>query len=282
MNNLKYAFGLLLKIIGVLLKRVFGKKQNPKWNLKTELIWATTRYTLLSSNIYGLKWLKELSNQFSPKPKLKNQIKIEELETEVGNYLKIMPKTNDKIYNDRIIIYFHGGGYVLGSPRANIEFTSRVAITSHSTILVPFYPTAPEAQYPAAQEFAVEIVETFIKEYSGHKLYLAGDSAGAALVLSTYMNLSEEDALKIEGCILISPWAEPTSQSGTIKTNSKNDVGDSKYLLNCYNAYLNEQKIQLKYPLSFDKSNLIRLPKTFISIGTAEMLLDQTKESILF
>jgi len=276
MKNLKYIVGMFSKSTGVFTKRMFGKKHSPNWDLKTELIWASTRFTLLSSNKFGLEWLKKLSNQFTPKPKLAKQIDIETIQNNVGKCLKINSKTT-RSESNKIIIYFHGGGYVIGSPQAGIEFTSRLSIHSDATIFVPFYPTAPEETYPSAHKFAKEIIKTLITEHPDNEIYLAGDSAGAALVLSTYRNLSKNQTAKITGCILISPWIEPTSEKGSIKTNSENDIGNRDYLLNCYNTYLNKAKVQQEYPLNFDENNLVKLPKTLITIGTFEMLFDQAK-----
>ena len=273
MKTLRYTIGILSKVFGVLFKRLVGKKQVSNWNLQTELIWATTRYTLLSSNKFGLPWLKSLSRNYKPKAKFRNQFVAENLESEGRSYLKITPKTDDPIKNT--IIYFHGGGYITGSPNVIIEFISRLAINTNSVVLAPFYPTAPEEPYPNAHEFSSKIVASLLKEKIDHQIYLSGDSAGGALVLSVYRNLTAADQSRINGCILISPWVKPTSTTGTIETNSKNDIGDGEYLLECYNTYVNQTAIQDEYPVEFNSANLVKLPKTIITIGTHEMLLDQ-------
>ncbi|GGI57606.1 alpha/beta hydrolase fold domain-containing protein [Winogradskyella haliclonae] len=275
MKNLKYSLGLIEKCVSTILKRGVGKKKTVTWNLKTELIWATTRFTLLSSNIHGLEWLKRLSNRFNPKSSLVNELIIEEINNNVGKYLKVEPK--DKKYSKNIIIYFHGGGFVTGSPYAIIEFISRLAMSSNSKIIIPFYPTAPEKFYPSAHKFAIEISEFILKEIET-PIYLTGDSAGANLAITTFKKLTINNRQKIRGCILISPWVEPTSTKGTIQSNSKNDVANSQYLKNCYDMYINNNNELDEYPLTLNKSQLIKLPKTIITVGTFEMLLDQVKK----
>lgn len=273
MSNLKYGLGLLGSTFRVLFRRLFGKKQVQTWNLKTELIWATTRSTLLRSNQLGLESLKKLSSGYKPKPKLKDQITVSREKNSVGNFLRIVPT---KQQSKTTIIYLHGGGYVTGSPDAIIEFTSRIAVHTQSEILVPFYPTAPESLYPKAHQFTHQITSEIINANPTQQYCLAGDSAGAALVLSSFQNLSKEQQDKINACVLISPWVQPLTKEGTVQTNAENDVADGEYLIKCYDTYLAKGTLQAQYLMSFDQSNLIQLPKTFISIGTHEMLLDQT------
>lgn len=265
-----FILGTLWQVIKVIFSRIIGKKQAPTWNLSTELIWATTRYTLISSNQKGLPWLKKMGASYKPKPKLGKQVDIQEMGSDSGKYLFINPKD---IISERLIIYFHGGGYVTGSPRANIEFTTRLSIASSAKLVSPFYPTAPEARYPAAHRFAHQLVADILNEHPTKEIYLAGDSAGAALVLSAIKALNNPQ--KIHGCILISPWTEPTAVGGTIDSNSRSDVGDQAFLQACYQTYLDGQDPSSEFSLTFDASNLPQLPRTLLTVGTLEMLLDQ-------
>ncbi|MFK7926412.1 MAG: alpha/beta hydrolase [Bacteroidia bacterium] len=276
MNNLKYTAIIIAEIFKLLIRRLFGIKKYPSWDLKTELVWTSTRATLLSSNRLGLPWLKKLSSQFKPKSSLKDTLSINELEYKTGRCLSVKPKESATA-SKKVIIYFHGGGYVTGSPDTIIEFTGRLATQSQAELIVPYYPTAPEQQYPAAHLFAHQFVVETLEAFGEAEVYLAGDSAGAALVLSTISNLSASQNAQLKACILISPWVEPLTETGSIQSNEPNDVGDHTFLLACYHAYLGEQTLLKDYPLSFALSNLPKLPPTLLTIGSAELLVDQTK-----
>ncbi|BDS13717.1 alpha/beta hydrolase [Aureispira anguillae] len=275
MNTTKYItkmFGLIFLIGG---KRLLGIKKRADWPLKTELLWATTRLTLLSSNKYGLAWLKNLSKSYSPKPIFAEKVSIDAVDSKVGSYLKIAPIANAP---QKLIIYFHGGGYVTGSPKAIVEFSSRLALKTAALVLTPFYPTAPEKTYPAAHQFASAFVQYVLTKYPNSTPFIAGDSAGAALALSAIKNLNCSLSKRLKGCILISPWVDPLAQKGSIQFNSKNDVGNREFVVACYHTYLNGAIPLEKYPLRFDAQNIPSLPPTFISIGDTEILLDQTKK----
>ena len=257
----------------VLFKRMLGNKKYPNWSVKTEIIWATSRMTLLASNKYGLLWLKRISQKFMPKPTLKKQINIDYNSIKGINYIKVTPRTIAG--SNKTVVYFHGGGYTLGSPEASLEFTTKLSEALKTVIVIPKYPTAPEAEYPKAQIACLDFVKEIMKDHDN--LILAGDSAGAALVLSTFENLDTTERKNIHGTVLISPWVDPVSEIGSINYNNDNDIGDRTFVTNCYKLYLGNKMESPNYPMSFHVDNIPRLPKTFIGVGTSEILLDQTE-----
>ena len=274
MNKLFFTFSLFGKVFGVLYRRSLGIKKYPNWSMKTEMIWATTRMTLLASNRFGLEWLKELSQKFSPKPSTSKGVEVKEEYILGIRLLKITPV--DTVLEGTSMLYFHGGGYVLGSPEASLHFAIALSLASRSTIYVPDYPKAPEAHYPQAQISSLDLIKWMVKSH--HSVFLMGDSAGAALVLSSYTNLTAKERKNVMGTILVSPWTAPLSSKESINFNSDNDVGDRSFVTNCYRLYLGDGAEKPEYPMSFNATNLPTLPKTFISIGTAEILLDQSQE----
>ncbi len=275
MKNVTYFINILLEFLLVLGRRLVGKKHHSNWSLKTELIWASTRLTILSSNKLGLDWYKQLGEKFKPKPTQADLVEIQKIEKGSTRFLIIRPSESSNAIKSGII-YFHGGGFVAGSPETSIEFLTRLAIKTEKIVYAPFYPLAPENVYPAANIFAMNFTEMILEKYAKEECYLAGDSAGASLVLSTMKNL--KNSALIKGCILISPWVKPLADSGSIEINSDNDVGNREFLIACYKAYLQNNEILSEYPLTFTKENLPSLPRTMVTVGELEMLLDQTLE----
>jgi len=274
MTSAVFSFSLMVKVLQTLVKRSVGLKKYPNWSIKTEIIWATSRMTLLASTKYGLGWLKEFSKRMAPAPASYKQVKISEQTCEDTRYLKIFP--NDVGSQRKTIIYFHGGGYVLGSPEASLGFLTQLSKASKNVIFVPDYPKSPEQRYPKAQIESLSFVKEMIKVHG--YLILMGDSAGAALVLSVYHGLAIDERKRVFGAVLISPWIEPLAISGSMNYNSDNDVGDRTFVTNCYQLYLGNRSERAEYPMTFDATNIPVLPKTFISVGTAEILLDQSRE----
>ena len=274
MTNAIFSFSLMVKVLQTLVKRSIGLRKYPNWSIKTEIIWATSRMTLLASNKYGLSWLKGFSKRMAPALTSNKEVKIIEEICDDTRYLKIFP--NDVRSQRKTIIYFHGGGYVLGSPEVSSGFLTQLSKVLKILIWVPDYPKAPEERYPKAQIESLSFVKELIKT-NGNPI-LMGDSAGAALVLSVYHGLTIDERKSIFGTILISPWIEPLATSGSMNYNSDNDIGDRTFVTNCYQLYLGDKSESAEYPMSFNATNIPSLPKTFIGVGTAEILLDQSRE----
>lgn len=121
--------------------------------------------------------------------------------------------------DDRLVVlYIHGGGFALGSPTFYLEFLARLRAqlaASHPSlancaIFAPYYPLAPEQQYPD-QSISVEKAWKYLASHDGvnpSRLTVAGDSAGAALLLGLMSEIAKGN-LRLpmpQQSILISPW----------------------------------------------------------------------------
>ncbi len=79
------------------------------------------------------------------------------------------------------LVYFHGGGWVLGSIASHHGLCARLAAASGCTVLSVGYRLAPEHPFPAAVEDAWAAVEGELGRAGGRPLAVGGDSAGGNL-----------------------------------------------------------------------------------------------------
>lgn len=111
---------------------------------------------------------------------------------------------------DGVVLYLHGGGYVLGSPRS-VRPTS--AVLSHHARVPVFaagYRRAPEHTHPSAFEDVVAAHRFLLDQgIAPDRVVLAGDSAGAHLALSLALRLAETDEPAPAGVLLFSPVLDP-------------------------------------------------------------------------
>ena len=85
----------------------------------------------------------------------------------------------------RLIVYYHGGGWLFGSPRSHRVITSNLARASGCVVLSADYRLAPEHPAPAAHDDAFAIYEwALVQGYAPSRIALAGDSAGGNLAPS--------------------------------------------------------------------------------------------------
>ena len=80
--------------------------------------------------------------------------KVDYVDTTVGGVPAIVA-TPTREAPDRHILYLHGGGYVVGSPRSHIAMAARLAKRASATATVIDYRLAPEHPYPAAVDDCV-------------------------------------------------------------------------------------------------------------------------------
>ncbi len=77
-----------------------------------------------------------------------------------------------------VILYFHGGGYLIGSPKTHKGITGHLSKFSGAMVVTPDYRLAPENPFPAALDDAEMVYRALLDE--GHPpatLCLAGDSS---------------------------------------------------------------------------------------------------------
>ena len=93
---------------------------------------------------------------------------------------------------DRTLLYFFGGGFVLGSPDTRRKTAGHLALAARARVLVPNYRLAPEHPFPAAIDDAVHAYQ-WLLDHGGEpsKTVLAGDSAGGGLAVSVAIALRD-------------------------------------------------------------------------------------------
>mgnify|MGYP000037455294 FL=1 len=115
---------------------------------------------------------------------------------------------------DKILLYFHGGAYIVGSPKGYYPMLTHLARETGFTIYIPDYRLAPEHYFPAQLEDGVAAYDALINElgYSPDQIAFGGDSAGGNLSLVTLLKLKEQGKQLPSAVICLSPWANPAGE----------------------------------------------------------------------
>ena len=101
---------------------------------------------------------------------------------------------------DAVFVYFHGGGFVAGSPETHRCVTAWQARITRMRIFSARYRLAPEHRFPAQREDAVAACRAMTSETS---IFLAGDSAGACIALWGLQGLDAPMRARIAGLVLL-------------------------------------------------------------------------------
>jgi acetyl esterase len=91
-----------------------------------------------------------------------------------------------------VIVYFHGGGWVIGSLDSADLACRELCLATGATVISVDYRLAPEAKFPAAVDDAVLAVRAVAAQYPDRRLVVAGDSAGGNLATVAAIELRDE------------------------------------------------------------------------------------------
>jgi monoterpene epsilon-lactone hydrolase len=116
-----------------------------------------------------------------------------------------------------VILYFHGGVYVIGSAATSVPLVSDLARRSGAKAVTLDYRLAPEHPYPAAVEDAQAAYVALLEQgIDPAQIALAGDSAGGGLAVALLLALKAAGAPLPACAYLMSPYADLTLSGETI------------------------------------------------------------------
>ena len=124
-----------------------------------------------------------------------------------------------------MILYFHGGVYVIGSAATSVPLVSDLARRAQASALTVDYRLAPEHPYPAAVDDARAAYEGLLAQgVDAGQIALAGESAGGGLAVATLLALRDAGTPLPSSAFLMSPYADLTLSGETILQNQATDL----------------------------------------------------------
>jgi monoterpene epsilon-lactone hydrolase len=175
---------------------------------------------------------------------------------------------------DNVILYFHGGVYVIGTAIASVPLVSEVVRRAGARAITLDYRLAPENPYPAAVDDAKAAYEGLLAQgIDPRNIALAGESAGGGLAVATLLALRAAGTPLPAGAYLMSPYADLTLSGETLSGRE------------AFDAVLNPAGLRARVPdyvggadtadplISPIFGDLTGLPPLLIQVGSNEILL---------
>jgi monoterpene epsilon-lactone hydrolase len=178
---------------------------------------------------------------------------------------------------DRVILYLHGGGYVMGSINTHRAMIGRLSRAAQAKCLALDYRLAPEHPFPAAVEDATAAYRWLLAQgYKPNKIVISGDSAGGGLTLATLLALRDAKTPLPAAAAPISAWSDMEGTGASVKTRAAIDpMVTNNTLLDMAKAYVGkgDPKNPIASPLYGDYRGI---PPMLMQVGDAEILLDDS------
>jgi acetyl esterase/lipase len=182
---------------------------------------------------------------------------------------------------NKAILYFHGGGFRVGSVASHRDLISQIALASGCRMLAINYRLAPEDRYPAALDDALAAYGWMLdRGLKSGNIAFAGDSAGGNLVLATMLALRERGFPLPISAVLMSPWTDLAATGASYIARAEADpIHQRPMILALAENYLGGQGDPSDPLVSPLYADLRGLPPLLIQVGDRETVLD---DSVMF
>ena len=182
-----------------------------------------------------------------------------------------------KARRGRVLLYLHGGAYVMGSCRSHRQMVSHIARAAGIDALVPEYRLSPEHKFPDAIDDAVGVYRELLGSgFRAEDIIISGDSAGGGLAVATLLSLRDAGDPMPAAAVLLSPFLDVTASGDSATTRADKDpwfhASDVKVVIEHYCG-----EGQVRDPLvSPVFAEVAGLPPVLIQVGDHEILLSDS------
>ena len=175
-----------------------------------------------------------------------------------------------------VVLYFHGGAYVLGSSAAGVPLAAGLAVRTGGRGISVGYRLAPEHPFPAAVDDALAAYRALL-DYGvpSSRIAVAGDSAGGALAVAALVAARDAGLPLPSSAVVFSPWSDLTLSGTSVTTRADDDlVLTADTLRHGAADYLGSADPRTALASPGLAADLGGLPPLLVQVGSHEILLD--------
>ncbi len=183
---------------------------------------------------------------------------------------------------DKVIVYFHGGGFQVGSLASHRELMACLSSASGARVLGVDYRLAPEHRYPAALDDALEVLKWLqARGFATGDVAVAGDSAGAGLALSAMLELQAQSLDLPAAALLMSAWTDLSASGASYESRAAADpIHQRPMIIAMARNYLGagvDPRDPKVSPLWASEAQLRGLPPLLLQVGDRETVLSDSE-----
>jgi epsilon-lactone hydrolase len=179
----------------------------------------------------------------------------------------------------RVLLYFHGGGYIAGSPETHRTLIGRLAQAGDAAAFAVRYRLAPECIYPGAVRDGIDAYRGLLASgIAPSGVILAGDGSGGGLAFAVLLAIRNAGLPLPAGIAAMSPWADLSLSGWSLLQNQKSDtVLHWEILFQCARHYLRKTNPSDAYA-SPAFASLKDFPPIMVHAGALEVLRDDASK----
>lgn len=184
--------------------------------------------------------------------------------------------SSPSLRTDRALLYFHGGGYVIGSAASVAPLAAALAVRTGTTAYVVDYRLAPEHPLPAAVDDALAAYEDLAGQVAPDAITVAGDSAGGGLTVSLLLAARDRGLALPAAAATFSGWFDLTLSGASMRSKEDVDVIFTADELSWYAGVALGGHDPADPQISSVLADLRGLPPLLLQAGSHEVVLDDS------
>jgi acetyl esterase len=183
-----------------------------------------------------------------------------------------------------VILYLHGGGWIVGSWITHDLLTRRLAVGANASVVFVEYSRAPEAKYPVQLEQCHAAAQWITEQGEGAgfdttRIAVAGDSAGGNMATVLTLMAKQRGSAQFVHQSLYYPMTDATAKdSESLRRFKDGPYGSAAGLAWFWDSYLADEQSRsdiLVSPLQATPADLEGLPPALVIVDENDVLRDQ-------
>jgi acetyl esterase len=178
------------------------------------------------------------------------------------------------------LVYFHGGGFTIGSIQTHDGLVARLALASGVKVLSVGYRLAPENPFPAAHDDALMSARWAFDNaeaigFDPGRIAVGGDSAGANLASSVCLDMRSDPDRNVKFQLLFYPNTTINDIAGSRTVYARGYFLTLETAHHLFRQYVTGEQATAPRIDLLHRTDLEGLPPTFFSVGQCDILFDE-------
>ena len=202
---------------------------------------------------------------------------------DVGDVCVRIVRPPDAVGTLPVILYMHGGGWVLGNADTHDRLVRELAVGTGAAVVFVEYARSPEARYPVAIEQGYATAQWIVSEGAANQLdpnriAVAGDSVGGNMTAALTLMAKERGDVRFVHQSMYYPVTDAAMDTGSYERFAEGYFLTARMMAWFWDAYEPDVGRRLEpfaSPLRASDEQLAALPPAFVMVDEADVLRDE-------
>ena len=202
---------------------------------------------------------------------------------DVGDVRVRIVRPADAVGTLPVILYMHGGGWVLGNADTHDRLVRELAVGTGAAVVFVEYARSPEARYPVAIEQGYATAQWIVREGAANQLdpnriAVAGDSVGGNMTAALTLMAKERGDVRFVHQSMYYPVTDAAMDTGSYERFAEGYFLTARMMAWFWDAYEPDVGRRLEpfaSPLRASDEQLAALPPAFVIVDEADVLRDE-------